>query len=96
MKIKLSDDKIKNIGLAKFYENVAIESGYKLDGTEKFDCTKIEVAQNIQDEIFTYYETLGTGSLEIGMLWVCSGPKANVNFEDNEVEISDEFVVFEK
>ena len=88
----------KNYGLVEFYDKVATQLGYDKDKVE-YDCTKICVAQNIQDNFFAYYREenpqLSESDLNVnvGMMLVCSGPKVDKNLKDNEVEIFDGFII---
>ena len=43
----------KNYGLVEFYDEVATQLGYDKDKVE-YDCTKICVAENIQDNFFAF------------------------------------------
>lgn len=88
----------KNYGLVEFYDEVATQLGYDKDKVE-YDCTKICVAANIQDNFFAHYREenpelsesdLNTG---VGMMLVCSGPKVDKNLKDNEVEVFVGFII---
>lgn len=88
----------KNYGLVEFYDEVATQLGYDKDKVE-YDCTKICVAQNIQDNFFTHYREENPQlsesdlSMSVGMMLVCSGPKVDKNLKDNEVEVSIGFII---
>lgn len=95
MKITVAN---KNYGLVEFYDEVATQLRYDKDKVE-YDCTKICVAQNIQDNFFAHHREenpelsesdLNTG---VGMMLVCSGPKVDKNLKDNEVEAFDGFII---
>lgn len=96
MKLLISPDKYD--GLAEFYEAVATEMGYNDTSEIKYDCRKINVAENIQDGFFAYYKEaypdLSESDLNIrvGMLLVRSGPKVDKTLKANEVEIFDGFI----
>lgn len=95
MKITVAN---KNYGLVEFYDEVATQLGYDKNKVE-YDCTKICVAANIQDNFFAHYREenpelsesdLNTG---VGMMLVCSGPKVDKSLKDNEVEVFDGFII---
>ena len=62
---------------------------------DMYNCTKLEVAENIQTNIFDYYIDGGVPEEDIAMMWVCYGPKVNRELADNEVDIQDGFFVSE-
>ena len=88
----------KNYGLVEFYDEVATQLGYDKDKVE-YDCTKICVAQNIQDNFFAHYREENPElsesdlNMSVGMMLVCSGPKVDKNLKDNEVEVSVGFII---
>lgn len=89
--------------LVTFYDAIAREMGYKHTSDLQYDCTKINIAPDIQEGFYTYYtrlamETnpqLSENDIKIGttMLLAMSGPKANKALKANEVEIFDGFIV---
>lgn len=88
----------KNYGLVEFYDEVATQLGYDKDKVE-YDCTKICVAENIQDNFFAHYREENPElsesdlNMSVGMMLVCSGPKVDKNLKDNEVEVSVGFII---
>ena len=68
----------------------------------KYNCTKINVAENIQDDFYEYYAekikeeqpTLSENDIKTGitMLLVMSGPKVDNALKANEVEVFDGFI----
>lgn len=89
--------------LVSFYDVVAKGLGYFDTRERKYDCTKINIAENIQDDFFKYYTqaaretdpTLSENDIRasIAMLLMCSGPKVDPTLKANEVEIFDGFIV---
>ena len=85
-----------------FYDAVATEMGYTNTSELRYDCTKINIAANIQDGFYTYYaekarETtpdISDNDIQIGitMLLVMSGPNVDKSLKANEVEIFDGFI----
>ena len=90
-------------GLDMFYDNVAKEMGIEPTIKTQYDCTKINVADNIQDGFYEYYLALikandiyaneNDARVGITLLLAMSGPKVNVDLKANEVEIFDGFIV---
>lgn len=70
----------------------------------KYDCRKINIAENIQDNFYEYYtkyakETqpeLTDNDIKTGitMLLLMSGPKVDNALKANEVEIFDDFIIY--
>ena len=108
MKIKI---KARPCGLMELYETAAKEYINKLyDGSieavdfseYKFDCRKINVANNIQNMLYEYYTKLAKeqdcklydSEIKTGItiLLAMSGPKVDYNLVDNEVEIFNGFI----
>ena len=89
--------------LVTFYDTIAREMGYEHTSDLQYDCRKICVSPNIQDNFYTYYTTLVKGkepqlsdndiNLGVTMLLAMSGPKVNEALKANEVEIFDGFIV---
>ena len=90
-------------GLSAFYDMVAREMGYEHTSDLQYDCTKVNIAPDIQDNFYTYYtrlamETnpqLSENDIKVGttMLLAMSGPKVDEALKANEVEIFDGFIV---
>lgn len=91
-----------NYGLIEFYDTVAREMGYTNISNLEYDCTKINVAENIQDGFYSYYtenakETNPNANMtdvrtSITMILAINGPKVDESLKANEVEIFDGFI----
>lgn len=81
--------------ITELYRQIAKEIGYEVTENTKFGCTKVLVAKDIQDHVFSYYEGLGYDECSIGMMWCCSGPKVERSLEPNHVRIFPGFFVEE-
>lgn len=100
MKVLISN--YKPCGIAELYEAAAKEMGYTDTNGIKFDCTKINVAENIQDGFYEYYLALikendiysheNEARADITLLLVMSGPKVDNTLKANEAEIFDGFI----
>lgn len=88
--------------LTEFYDSVAREMGYTDLSEIRYDCTKIDIAENIQDGFYEYYAAIARETTQalsdsdittgITMLLVMSGPKVNKDLKANEVEVFDGFI----
>ena len=100
MKVLISN--YKPCGIQELYEAAAKEIGYTDTSEIKFDCTKINVAENIQDGFYEYYLALirendiysheNEARADITLVLVTSGPKVDKSLKENEVEIFDDFI----
>ena len=100
MKLLISTEPCR---LCDFYDIAAREMGYEHTSDLQYDCTKINIAPNIQDNFYTCYtrlvkETdpqLSDNDISVGitMLLAMSGPKVDINLKANEVEVFDGFIV---
>lgn len=89
-------------GLTDFYDVVAKGTGHFNTSELHYDCTKINVAANIQDMFYEYYTALARETKPapsendiktgITMLLAMSGPKVDTSLKANEVEIFDGFI----
>ena len=89
----------KNYSLEEFYETVGNIMKYEGNGT--YDCTKINVAENIQDSFFENYKLEAKKDapevserdlrVNVAMLLAIRGPKVDEELKRNEVEIFDGF-----
>lgn len=89
-------------GIATLYDAVAREMGIQPTIDTKYDCTKINVAPNIQDGFYEFYSsnakvinpTTSETDIRVGitMLLAMSGPKVDAALKANEVEIFDGFI----
>ncbi len=93
----------KPMSLTEFYDAVATEMGHTDTSEIKYDCTKVNIAENIQDGFYEYYaqtarETdpvLSENDIKTGItiLLAMSGPKVDSDLKANEVEIFEGFIV---
>lgn len=93
----------KPLSLTEFYDFVALELCYNNQEDLKYDCTKVNIAENIQDEFYDYYtklarETdpvLSENDIKTGItiLLAMLGPKVDSDLKANEVEIFEGFIV---
>ncbi|MFG6344835.1 MAG: hypothetical protein K1W35_13970 [Lachnospiraceae bacterium] len=91
--VSLSDEQMKQI-LTPFYETVAAAAGYEVKQEDIFDCTKVNVAANVQENIIAAYQEKDT-SLEkssVISLLLMAGPKVDAGLPDNTVEIFDGYI----
>lgn len=65
-------------GIYAFYKSVAELLGAEITEDTRFDCTKLCVTKEVQDELISYYREKGSDNGEIGALLAQIGPKANV------------------
>ena len=77
--------------ITALYEQVAEICG-ETSGVH-FDCTKIEVSENIALAIFEHYENNGVSRDNAGMKWVCYGPKTNDHLPNDTCAIESGFFV---
>ena len=100
MKILISN---ANCTIVELYDAVAREMGYADTSEINYDCTKINVSEEIQDDIIAYYHkaaretdpTLSESDIRIGtaMALLQAGPKLDVTLKANEVEVFEGFIV---
>lgn len=100
--MKITIPNYKPMSIVELYEAAATEMGCIATSETKYDCTKINVAENIQDNFYEYYAqqvretdpTLNESDIRVGttMLLVMSGPKVDKSLKANEVEIFDGFI----
>lgn len=89
----LSDKQMKQV-LTPFYETVALMAGYEVKQEDMFDCTKVNVAANVQENIIAAYQEKDA-SLEkssVISLLLMAGPKVDYGLPDNTVEIFDGYI----
>lgn len=99
MKIKIP---YEPCGLTEFYDRVATEMGHGDPSEFKYDVRKINIAENIQDGFYEFYDklaretdpTLSDNDIKVGttMLLLNSGPKVDKTLKANEVEIFEGFI----
>lgn len=93
----------KPCSLVEFYDAIAREMGYEHTSDLQYDCRKVNIASNIQDNFYTYYLDLirenniysheNEARADITLLLAMSGPKVDDTLRANEVEIFDGFIV---
>lgn len=75
-----------------FYDKVASKMGYQETDNLMYDCAKIRVTPKVQDVIFEYYKEVELLSdTNICTIWLLTGPKANLEYEDYRVIVEDNF-----
>lgn len=99
MKIKIPN---KNYELIEFYETVATEIGYTDTSELHYDCTKIKIAENIQEGFYEYYKANAKKinpfanendvTISTTMVLACKGPKVDSRLKAGEVEIFEGFI----
>ena len=92
MKITIPE---KNYNLTEFYHAVAKEMGYADTSELHYDCTKIDIAENIQNGFYDYYTKEmhpAADTVSVTMLLAMSGPKVNRDLKVNEVEVFEGFI----
>jgi hypothetical protein len=100
MKILISN--YKPCSLIDLYEAAAKEMGCTDTSEIKYDCTKINVAENIQDGFYEHYLALikendiysheNEARADVTLVLAMSGPKVDKSLKANEVEIFDGFI----
>ncbi len=88
MIITLTDEEINSFPIFDgFYSMIGRKLGHTETSATKYNCTKICIAQNIQDKCFEYYEQLGNDSTSIAMNLCMGGPKVDKALKANQVSI---------
>jgi hypothetical protein len=91
MKIKMIKPEV-HTSIVSFYDNIARRLGYNPNFVT-YDCKKIDVSENIFEEIYAYYrEKENIGQESMGMMWCCYGPKVKEELKDFDVDIQDGFI----
>ena len=73
-----------------FYDFVMDELGAYSEKT--LDCSKIDIADNIQTLWYITADKLGVDSVSLSMYLLNSGPKVDVKLKDNEICIYEGFI----
>ncbi len=95
VKITLTTDELENLGLDEFYDLIGKKLYPYFDLSEvEYDCSLINISNNIQEKWFSYYGRQGNSKSSIIMFLVMSGPKVDEKLKDNEVEIFNGFATF--
>jgi len=91
MEVNINPEDSTNVtNIVSFYDNVAQTLGFDKDKV-LYDCTKIDVSKNIQDNIYEVWEKMGAPDAEIAITWLNSGPKADDKLPDDTIRISHGF-----
>lgn len=100
--ISLDKDIMKRKTLLPFYIYVAECMGYEGAEIESYDCTKIWVAENVQDAIMEAYREefptvyakypIDVDQEIMSILAIC-GPKVNEKLSDNQVKVEAGFII---
>ena len=105
--VLLNDEEICDKQIVSFYELVASKFGIEIKEESQFNCCEIEIAENIQENMYETYRKLVKARIEskeipfvsdsqinteITMLLAMSGAKVNPELKPNEVIISELFV----
>lgn len=94
MTIEMTNEEIKanpffNVDSTQDFYHFIGEKFAPYDEIKSIDCTKINVAKNIEESWYEYGEEKGIPYWEVGMLLVMSGPKALDHLMPNIVELED-------
>lgn len=82
--------------ISKLYANIATKSGIDADTVATYDCTELEVSEQVFNSVRAYYmEAEGRSADEVGMMWLIFGPKYSSKLKDYEVEVFDGFFNFQ-
>ena len=77
------------------YANIATSSGIDEVTVMSYNCTKLEVSEDVFNSVKAYYqEKEDVNPHDFAMLWMCYGPKVNDKLKDYEVEVFDGFFNF--
>jgi len=76
--------------LINFYDYIAGLEG-KPSKDVQYDVRKICCTKKVADSIFQFYEDHGYSREQIGALWLCFGPKANLKEDDFAVDLDNDF-----
>lgn len=88
-----------NYDLIEFYDTVAAMLGCTDVSKANYNCTKINVAPNIQQGFFDYYKELNSHmsarevNMVVAMMLLGRGPKEDTALKANEVEVFDGFLL---
>lgn len=76
-------------GKAPFYRLVCEKIGLDYDDIKCLDCTKINIARNIQDAWYDYANESDINNRDLTMCLLMSGPKTSAELKDNCVELEE-------
>lgn len=88
----------RNYSVVGLYDAVATAMGHKHLNKLTYNCTKINVAPNIQEGFFAHYKETSPQASEtelkmgVSMILLNYGPKTDETLKDYEVEVMDGFI----
>ena len=83
---QLNPEDSTGVGIIPFYDNVT--AAMDLDPSPlNYDCTKINVARNIQENIYAVLDAESSEPCYTAMMWVLCGPKTYDDLPNDTVEI---------
>lgn len=85
--------------ITDLYDFVATTLGYDKEKV-RYDCTKIEVSNDIADLVEEKYRQVGQEKglsedsirMSFGMDWCCNGPKVNEKLDNGTIVVHDGFI----
>lgn len=89
------------MSITTLYDCVALALGYHPSAVAHYDCRKIKVSSDIEDNIHSWYKSSFENELgddwkqKFGMEWVCFGPKLDESLPANTVEVEEGFLDIE-
>lgn len=100
MLLTLTPEQIENHpfikdGHASFYNLIQTLCNPKGKEIRSLDCTKILIANNIQDSWFENAKKTGLDTTDLGMVLLCHGPKVDTTLSDNTVLLEPNCITFE-
>lgn len=92
MAVKLAIN--KPLSITDVYDLTAMAMGFNPDEVTGYDCTKIEVAEDIFNWVEQFYKAAYHDDYKqkFGMDWVCYGPKCNTDLADSLVRTEEGFI----
>lgn len=78
--------------ISDFYDYIAKLEG-KYSEELQYDVRKICCTKSAADEMLRFYKDQGQNREQIGALWLCFGPKANLEGNEFAVEIEDDLFI---
>lgn len=99
--IKLNDAQvtenpfITHDGKSAFYNLIEQLCAKENKTVKSIDCTKINIAQNIQTSWYDYAKAHNIDTTDLTISLLFAGPKALENIPDNTVEVLDNCITYE-
>ena len=89
------------MSITDLYDIVAIKMGEDPEKVHGYDCRKINVSQNIFDDVYRWYQMNMKGDVsdikqQFGMDWLVYGPKVDDELSDNCVVLEEGFMSFDE